>query len=163
MNHIITNWENDLIDEPENIVTAFVKDKYKDYDFKLLSGLAHRDKQDLYDSLRESRVIIMQPSLLEPDQIAEIATLIGHPIHVTFNSAAPDWNIKDFVFLSSNPFDDLNIVKDACKDVKDEHHELALVKILHNCECHFYGFAGEHYEMKCSGSVNYDIYAIRYN
>lgn len=144
-----------MIAEPEPMVKKFLSEKhgywdFKTFDVKLLSGLRHRDIEDIYASLRESRVIIMQPSLLEKSQIAKIVQAISHPIHLHFNGATREWDIRDFIFLSVNPWEDLNIVIDACKGVSDQHHEPSLPKILQNCECHFFGFADEHYELKCN-------------
>jgi hypothetical protein len=147
MTYKITNWENDMIAEPEEKVVEFVKEKYPHYELGILSGLGERDLKDIYDSLKESRVIIMQPSLLVSSQIREVVSYLSHPIHINFNSATRNLDIRDFIFLSSNPWHDLNFVKSACAGVKDSVNEPALRKIVKNCEVHFYGFAGEHYEM----------------
>jgi hypothetical protein len=160
MNRIITNWENDMIDAAEPMVSKFVSKHYPNLDFKLLSGLRHRDIQDIRDSLMESRIIIMQPSLLEEEQVVNIVTSISHPIHVANNGARRDWEIRDFIFLSMNPFEDLMNIREMCGNKKDHTGELALHKILFNCECHFFGFDDEHYEMKYNRG--HDIYAIRY-
>lgn len=162
MKRIITNWENDIIETPEEQVTKFVSERYSNYDFKLLSGLRHRNIEDIYDSLRDSRVIIMQPFLLEKEQISKIVAAISHPIHVNNNGARREWEIRDFIFLSSQPFEDLKTIKNACLELKDNVKEEALPKIIHNCEIHFHGFDGEHYEMKCHGYSSYDIIAIRH-
>ena len=169
MKKIITNWENDMIDVPEEMITKFVSEKqgYWDfpdnYDLKLMSRLKHRNIEDIYDSLKESRVIIMQPSLFDKEQVIKIVKSISHPIHINNNGAKRDWEIRDFIFLSANPFDDLNMIKEYCYKIKDDHDTGdALTKILHNCEIHFFGFNREHYEMKEYGYSCSDIYAIRY-
>lgn len=161
MSWVITNWENDMIDKPEQIVAKFVAEKYPNMEFKMLSGLGRRDIHDIYRSLEESRVIIMQPSMLEPTQIAGIVQQISHPIHGALNGAIRRYDIADFIFLSANPWEDYNIVKDACRGVKDNHNEYSLTKILRNCECHFYGFDGTHYEMRRSGYED-SVYAVRH-
>lgn len=160
MSHIITNWENDMIAEPEDKVIEFVKEKYPNYKLELLSGLRHRDLQDIYDTLKESRIIIMQPSLLDSSQIKEVVSYLSHPIHINFNSATRNLDIKEFIFLSSFPWDDLNFVKNSCKGLKDTVNEPALIKIVKNCEVHFYGFGGEHYEMILDSF--YDIKVLRH-
>ncbi len=147
MAYKITNWENDMIAEPEEKVVKFVKEKYPNYELEILSGLGERDLKDIYDTLKDSRVIIMQPSLLDSTQIREVVSYLSHPIHINFNSATRNLDIRDFVFLSANPWHDLNFVKSACAGVKDSVKEPALRKIVKNCEVHFYGFGGEHYEM----------------
>ncbi len=157
----ITNWENDMIDSPEEKVVEFAKKRYPNYDLHLLSALRHRDMQDIYESLEESTVIIMQPSLLEKEQVIKIIQAISHPIHGHNNGSRRDWNIRDFVFLSADPWRDVNEILTICSGVKDSHNEECLPKILYNCECHFYGFAGEHYELKKT-RYPYSSYIIRY-
>lgn len=159
--HKITNWENDMIAEPEEFVKQFAKRQYPNYDLEILSGLGHRDPQDLYDSLRDSRVIIIQPNLLEREQVVKLVSAISHPIHVNFNGATREWDIREFVFISVRPFDDLMQIKEWCAGVKDQWGEHALTKVLINCEAHFYGIANmEHYEMRCSRGG--EITAIRH-
>lgn len=159
---IITNWENDLIEEPEVPVMDWVRANCANYEFKLLPGFRHRCNDDIFTSLRESRIIIMQPNLLESNQIASIVTQIGHSIHINFNGATREWDLREFVFLSANPFEDLQIVKDACIGLKDRVNEDPLAKILHSVECWFYGFSGEKYELRYGGYNASDAYAIRY-
>jgi hypothetical protein len=165
MNRIVTNWENDMIAEPEEMVKKFLSEKrafwdFKHYDVKLLSGLRHRDIGDIYASLEESRVIIMQPSLLDKEQIKKIVQAISHPIHGNNFGAQRRWEIRDFIFLSANPFEDLNFIIDACRGVIDQHKEVCLQKILLSCEVHFFGFNDEHYELKCNRLDS--PYAIRH-
>ncbi len=160
--YTITNWENDMLDAPEEMVAKFISDKYDQYNFKLLSGLKHRSINDIFDSLKESRVIIMQPYLLDKQQVVKIVQSISHSIHVNNNGARREWDIRDFVFLSSDPYRDFNFIKEECGSLKDQVNEHCLSKICRNCEVHFYGFEGEHYEMKCGGHFKNDIYAIRY-
>jgi len=148
--HKIINWENDLLDEPEMFLSEFVADNYPDYSFEMMSGFIHRDMSEVYESLKEARVIIMQPNLLEENQVSDMVKAISHPIHVNFNGASREWNIEKFIFLCYNPFDDLNTIKEQCDGVKDGKDSAdALCKILHNCEIHFYGRQGgdAHYEM----------------
>jgi len=162
MNRIITNWENDLIDSPEPMVKEWVAKHHSNFELKLLSGLRHRGMDDIYDSLRNSRIIVMQPSLLDAQQIADIVKEIGHGIHVNFNGATREWDLREFVFISMHPFEDLQTVKKACIGLKDRWGEDPLAKILKNVECYFYGFAGEKYELKYGGYYASDAYAIRY-
>lgn len=163
MSLIATNWENDMLAEPEDKVIEFMQKYNSDYELKLLSGLRHRDMQDIRDSLRNSRIIIMQPSLLEKEQVVNMVKNISHPIHVNQNGATRNYDIRDFIFLSSHPFEDLCQIKEWCRGVKDGFDTGdALTKILTNCEIHFYGFGGEHYEMKRIGYYSGDIYAARY-
>lgn len=163
---IVTNWENDMIDEPEQMVREFLSKKhgywdFPEYGFKLLSGLRHRHIEDIYASLEESRVVIMQPSLLEKEQVQKIVQAISHPIHVNNNGAQRRWDIRDFIFLSSTPFEDLKFIVDACLHLVDQHGEQCLPKILYNCEIHFFGFTGEHYELK-KDRYPHKPYAIRH-
>jgi hypothetical protein len=160
---IATNWENDMIAEPEEKVIEFMA-KYKpNYELKLLSGLRHRDMEDIKDSLENSRIVIMQPSLLEKEQVVNMVKNISHPIHVNLNGSTRNYEIRDFIFLSSHPFEDLTQIKEWCNGVKDGFDSGdALTKILSNCEIHFYGFDGEHYEMKRTSYLSGGIYAARY-
>ncbi len=160
---IITNWENDMIDVPEEPIEAFTKTYYPNYDLKLLSGLKHRAIEDIYDSLRDSRVIIMFPSLFDDEQLKKIVTAISHPIHVNNNGARREWDIREFVFFSAQPFEDLTHIRQTCHLLKDSTGEPALAKILFNCECHFYGFQDEHYELQRNRSEYQDFKAIRYS
>jgi hypothetical protein len=163
-NYIITNWENDLIDSPEEKVVKFVSEKYPAYYFKFLPALKQRSIKEIYDSLRESRVIVMQPSLFDKEQVVKIVTQISHPIHINNGGARREMDIRDFVFLSANPFADLQEIKEICYGKKDYFDSAdALCVILHsNIEVHFYGFSGEHYEMKQCGYTCRDIDAVRH-
>lgn len=149
---IITNWDNDLLEAPDRKVVEFAAKKYKHHELKYLPGLRQRDIQEIYDSIRESRVIIIEPHILESEQIATIVSAIAHPIHVNQNGATRNYEIRDFVFLSMNPYEDLKKVVSAASALKDSHGEYSLSKILYNCEAHFYGYDGEHYELVKDGS-----------
>ncbi len=160
---IITNWENDLIEHPEDMVQKFVAEKYPNHTLKFLSGLKQRSFDDIYESIKESRIIVMQPALLDKPQVTELVKSISHPIHTGLNGASRHVEIRDFVFYSLHPFEDLMTIKSYCEGVTDGRDTAdALAKILSNCEIHFYGFEGEHYEMRCSGWQCRDIYAVRY-
>ncbi len=157
----ITNWENEMTDSPEPIVEQFVKNRYPNYDFEMLSALGHRDIQDIFESLKNSRIIIIQPNMLDREQVVNLVSAISHPLHVNFNGASREWEVRDFIFLSTRPFEDLTQIKEWCAGVKDKWNENALVKILINCEVHFYGIAGmEHYEMR--GTRGGDITVVRH-
>lgn len=161
--HIITIWENDMVEVPEVIQLDFIEERYPDYEIKMLSGLWHRDKEDIFASLEESRVIFINPNHLEAEQIVKLAQLISHPIWINFNSNTRNWDVRDFVFYSSAPFEDLCMVRDNLRGIKDHHQEPVLPKIL-ACEAHFWGYAGEHYELIKERWRNgvCPIYAIRY-
>ena len=157
---IITNWENDLTDVPEESVVSFVKENYPNYEFKLLSGLAQRDINDIYDSLKESRIVIIQPTLFDRAQVSEILSSISHPTYGALIGNTREWEIRDFVFLSNKPYEVLKELLEICSKVKDRHGEHSLPKILAVCEIHSYGYDGEHYEVKFRRYSDYEI--IRY-
>jgi hypothetical protein len=166
MSHIATNWENDMIAEPEDKVQEFIRENYPNYELKLLSGLRQRDIQDVWETIKESRIIIMQPSLLDKEQVQKMLLNISHGIHTSLNGAYRLVEVRDFIFLSMNPWEDLLFIKECGKGLRDTHSEYSLIKLLRNCEVHFYGFAGEHYEMVRggNGTSHYpsDIEAIRH-
>ncbi len=160
--HIVTNWENDMIDQPEEMVRKFVKENYKGFKLQLLSGLKHRHFDEIWETLLNSFVIIMQPSLLDEQQVRMLVEKMAHGIWVNFNSNINDLTVRHFVFLSSDPFDTLLTIKRICVGLKDSQGEQALVKIIKSVTCNFYGFNDEHYEMRCDGHFSEDIYAVRH-
>ncbi len=159
---IITNWENDMIEEPEEMVVKFVKEKYKGFELQLLSGLRHRAIEDIYKTLKDSFIIIMQPSLLDEKQVTTMVKELSHSIWINFNSNVNDLSVRHFIFLSMNPFEDLMKIKKMCIGLKCNQGEDALTKIVKSISCHFYGFNGEHYEMESGGYFTEDIYARRH-
>ena len=162
MSHIITNWENDMIDAPEDMVARFVSEKYKGFELKILSGLRHRAIEDVYETLKYSFVIIMQPSLLDEQQVTTMVKELSHSIWINFNSNVNNLSVRHFIFISANPFEDLMAIKKMCIGLKDTQGEQALVKIVKCVSCHFYGFDNEHYEMRADGYFSEDIYAVRH-
>ncbi len=161
--HIVTNWENDMIDQPEEMVAKFVSEKYKGFELKMLSGLRHRAFEDIYETLHDSFVIIMQPSLLDKQQVRTMVEKMAHGIWINFNSNVNNLSVRHFIFLSANPFEDLISIRKMCMGLKDTQGENALVKIVKSISCHFYGFDGEHYEMQADGYFTEDIFAIRHH
>lgn len=159
---IITNWENDMIDAPEDMVQKFVAENYKGFELQLLSGLRHRAIEDIYKTLEDSFIIIMQPSLLDEKQVTTLVKGLSHSIWVNFNSNVNNLTVRHFIFISMNPFEDLMSIKKMCIGLKDNQGEDALSKIVKSVSCHFYGFGGEHYEMESSGYFTEDIYARRH-
>ena len=160
--HIITNWENDMIDSPEEKVLEFVNNYYKGFELNILSGLRHRNIEDIYETLKESFVIIMQPSLFDKQQVTSIASGLSHWIWGNFNNNVNNLTVRHFIFLSSHPFDDLNEIINICKGLKDSVNEPALVKIVKCISCHFYGFDGEHYELRTESYHSENMYAVRH-
>ncbi len=159
---IITNWENDLIEQPEEMVAEFVRQKYDGFELQMLSGLRHRSFEEIWDTIHDSFVIIMQPSLLDEYQVRSMVEQMSHGIWINFNSNTNNLSVRHFVFLSSNPFEDLVSIRKMCIGLKDSQGEPALVKIVKNISCHFYGFYGEHYEMFVEGHNTDRIRAIRH-
>jgi len=154
MKWIITNWENDMIETPEQPVIDLVNEKFSHYEFKMLSGLRNRDIEDLYASLRESRAVIMHPTFTDITQIKDLIIRLGKYIHANTLGRQTDWMIKEFVFISATPFEDFLLIKKNCNT--DSLHA-----ILRNCYCTFYGYAGEVYEMKSESASSLSLIAIR--
>lgn len=154
-------WENDMTDEIDPKVLTFLGHRFKGYDFNQLSGLAHRDEMDIIDSIRNNYAIIIQPNMLECEQVQSIAKLISHPIHTNKNSNQNDYEIQRFIFLSNHPWETLLQIKSNLKDVKDRHGELCIQKIIRNCATEFYNFDSSiYYELVEDGY--WDTKAIRY-
>jgi hypothetical protein len=160
--HIVTNWENDMIDAPEEKVSEFVNNYYKGFELNLLSGLRYRAIEEIYQTLKDSFVIIMQPSLFDKQQVMDIVSNLSHSIWVNFNSNTNNLTTRYFIFLSSHPFEDLKEIVSICQGLKDTKNEPALVKIVKCISCHFYGFAGEHYELRTDGYHSDNMYAVRH-
>ncbi len=159
---VILNWENDMIQDPEPHVVEFAKKHYPNLDLQLMSGLRHRHIDEIRDSLKDSMIIIMQPHLIDPSQIALIAQSISHSIHGAFCGASREWDLRDFVFLSVNPWETCQAIIEACSGLKDNVGEDPLVKIVKHIQVQFYGFDGEHYELKISSHWFRDLYVVRY-
>jgi hypothetical protein len=162
MKSIITNWENDLIELPEQMVQSFVNKEYDGFELKILSGLRHRTFEEIWETLKESYAIIMQPSLLDEQQVIELAKAISHGIWGNFHSNVNNLSVRYFHFISMNPFEDLMQIKETLLSVKDQHEESCIAKIVKCVSCNFHGFNGEHYEMSLKGSWPEHIEALRH-
>lgn len=160
--HMITNWENDMLDAPEDKVQKFVADFYKGFELRLLSGLRYRSIEDIYETLEDSFAIIIQPSLLDRRQVVELVSGLSHSIWVNFNSNTNNLSVRRFIFLSATPFEDMMQIREFCLDLKDSQGEWALPKIVQCISCQFFGFGGEYYEMQSAGYSSRDIKAVRY-
>lgn len=157
----ITIWENDMMEEIDPKIKSFIELRFKGYEMKQLSALSHRSEQDIFDSLEESYGIVIQPNLLEPQQIIEMAKLISHPIHGNHCSNIRNWDIQNFTFISTHPWETLKEIKSMLKDVKDNVGELCIMKILNACSIDFYNFdMTEYYELVRDGY--WGTKAIRY-
>ncbi len=164
MNKIITCWENDLTDVPDIQVSELISKHYPNCEFKMLSGLEHRDIHDIYDSLKESNTIIIHAHIIKPEQIINIVKNISHPIHVNnCGRIPPKWEIENFVILSMHPVETYKQIKLICENIKDQHEEYALLKLLRNCQIYFRGFNNEYYEMIIEGYETINIGVKKYS
>jgi len=161
--HIVTNWENDLIEQPEYMVREFASDKYKEFELQMLSGLKHRAFEEVWETLNTSFSIIMQPSLLDKQQVQSLVSQIAHGIWVNFQGVTNNLTVRSFNFLSTNPFIDLMEIKEMCKGLLDTQGGNALAKIVKCVPCHFYSLTQtEHYEMCTESRYDFEIYARRH-
>jgi hypothetical protein len=58
----ISVWENDMTDEIDIKVKTFIEERFKGYEYTQLSALSHRGKEDIFDSLRNSYAVVIQPN-----------------------------------------------------------------------------------------------------
>lgn len=161
LKHIVTNWENELTDVPEPRVMEHFEKFYKGFELKILSGFRHRTINEIYETLNDSFAIIAELTLLDERQITDLVRELSHLVWINFNSNTNNLSVRHFNFISSTPFEDMIEIKRMCMDLKDEHGEPALVKIVKSIRCSFYGFNGEHYEMDARSSWVSDIQIIR--
>lgn len=160
MNRGVTVWENDMTEEIDPKTQSFINLHFPNREIKQLSALSHRDSEDIFDSLRESYYILIQPNQLERDQIEKLAQLISHPIYINYYSNTRNWDIQSFIFICMNPWSTLKQIQSVLKNVKDSHSELCLHKILGACQVNFYNFdSSEQYELVTDGI--WDTKAIR--
>jgi hypothetical protein len=155
----VTVWENDMVEVIDHKTLAFIKAQYPDYEVKQLSGLSHRHAEDILDSVRNSHTIVIQPNLLDIEQIVDIAQLLSNPIHVNNTDPKREYDIRRFLFLTNYPWDTCSTVKSMLSVVKDSVNELCLMKILKHCAVDFCNFdCTEYYEMQRDGYFNVKIY-----
>ena len=140
-----------MSDEIDPIVSQFISDKYGHCDVSILSGLKRRDLGEIWNTLKDNRVVVIQPSLLDETQIRTLTKSISHGIWINFHSNTNNLHVRKFDFLSSDPYNDAKQIIDYCKGLKDDHGENALVKIVKSLEVNFYGFDDTRYELRAEG------------
>ena len=69
-----------MIEIPEEMVKNFVSEKYNGFELEILSGLKYRSLEDIYETLHYSFAIIMQPSLLDEQQVRMMVEKMSHGI-----------------------------------------------------------------------------------
>lgn len=158
---IITIWENEMDDTIDDKLKQFIDKKYPDSQINILSGLRQRHIEDIYETLKDSYAIVIQPNMLEEVQVKELVKGISHSVWINFHSNTNNLSVRFIDFYSSNAYADLKEIKKYCIGLKDAHNEQTLVKIVKCIDCSFYGFAGEHYELRYGGSYAEDCIAVR--
>jgi hypothetical protein len=132
-----------MVDVPEKQVTDFVSKHYNNLKFKMLSGLSKRHIEDIWESIKESFVIVVHLNMLDENQIKHLVGELSQPIWKNFNSNVNNLSLRHFVFISSTPFEDMKKIRN-CSD---------LIPLSKCVSIHFYGYNDEHYE----------YYAVGYN
>lgn len=157
----VLNWENDLIDTPEQVVLDYCNTHCRNLEFEMLSGFSRRTPGEILNSLDNGvKQVVMAPFMLEEEQVQKIVTLIAPPLYGYVHGE----DVEKFVFIGSRPKEIANTIISACEGEWDHDHRNprnCFIAILKRASVICIGFEGERIEIQTSGWNHRDFTIVQ--
>lgn len=143
-----------MTEQVDPTIQQHIDENYPDAEVTLLSAMSKRDPQDIIDSIKEARAVIMSVNLLEREQVRNLAGLLGWRM---WGCVAGE-DVDKFIILCANARETLQEIIDMCQGPWSNERtnpRLGLVGILRRAR--IYAIGDETLELTSSGFSNRDF------